>query len=111
MSRILATGAAALLALATLAAGPPGAARWPSLPSRTGTGLWIGNGPRPVPAIVFVSRAPAPDRRVVPGVGPVGRTLATGGRLLVREANGRLRELVSREALFDVADPAVSFDG
>jgi hypothetical protein len=110
MPRFLVTGAAALLALAALAAGRPGLTRWPALPPRSGTGLWIGRGPRPIPAIVFVSRAAARDPRLVPGLGPEGRTLATGGRLLVREADGRLRELVARDSFFDVADPAVSFD-
>jgi hypothetical protein len=64
-----------------------------------------------MPAIVFVSRAAARDPRIVPGLGPVGRTIVTGGRLMLREANGRLRQLLPRDALFDVADPAVSFDG
>jgi hypothetical protein len=62
---------------------------------------------------VFVSRQPAAgaERGQVPGVGPRGRTLAPGGRLLVRERDGRLRELVPRGRFHDVADPAVSWDG
>ena len=73
--------------------------------------LRLSTGPLPVPAIAFVSRAPVPgEPRIVPGLGPVGRTVATGGRLLVREANGRIRELLQDGALFDVADPAISFD-
>jgi hypothetical protein len=47
----------------------------------------------------------------IPGMGPSGRALATGGRLLVREKDGHLRELVPAAAFFDVSDPAVSFDG
>src|SRR5262247_3822731 len=79
-------------------------------PTAFGATLAFGPGPRPIPAIVFVSREPAPGGRIVPGLGPVGRTIATGGRLMVREANGRLRELLAPGALYDVADPAVSFD-
>jgi hypothetical protein len=63
-----------------------------------------------VPRLVFVSRAPAADRALVPGLGPHGRTLATGGRLLVRDPDGALRPLLSPAALFDVSDPCVSWD-
>ena len=85
---------AGLGALALAAAGPV-ARRTPALP-----------------AIVFVSRrAPVgADSGWVPGLGPHGRTLATGGRLLVRERDGRLRELVPAGRLYDVSDPAVSPD-
>ena len=65
-----------------------------------------------LPAIVFVSRhAPAgADSGWIPGLGPHGRTLVTGGRLLVRERDGRVRELVPPSRLYDVSDPAVSPD-
>src|SRR5439155_8931091 len=111
MFRTPARGLAILLTLA-LGAGPPGATHWPAGPSsRFGSMLRLSTGPLPVPAIAFVSRAPVPgEPRIVPGLGPVGRTVATGGRLLVREANGRIRELLQDGALFDVADPAISFD-
>jgi hypothetical protein len=68
---------------------------------------------RNLPPLVFVSRlAPAgADRGQVPGAGPIGRTLAPGGRLLVRERDGRVRELVPAARFHDVADPAVSWDG
>jgi hypothetical protein len=39
------------------------------------------------------------------------RESATGGRLLVREPDGTIRALIPDGALFDCADPAVSFDG
>ncbi len=67
---------------------------------------------RGLPSIVFVSRrAPAgPDSAQVPGMGPRGRALAPGGRLLVRAPDGAVRELVPAARFHDVADPAVSFD-
>jgi hypothetical protein len=46
----------------------------------------------------------------VPGLGPAGRSFAPGGRLLLRERNGRLRTLLPDSTLFDVSDPAVSWD-
>ncbi|MEO6461549.1 MAG: hypothetical protein ABIP29_00555 [Candidatus Eisenbacteria bacterium] len=66
-----------------------------------------------LPPIVFVSRQPATgsDRAQVPGVGPRGRTLAPGGRLLVREKDGRVREVLPAARFHDVSDPAVSWDG
>lgn len=66
--------------------------------------------PAAVPGIVFVSRAPAAAPGVVPGLGPAGRSLAPGGRLLLREPDGRVRELLPAGALWDVSDPAVSPD-
>ena len=70
------------------------------------------SGPE-LPPIVFVSRAPLPDslRGQVPGLGPHGAFAGAGGRLLERASNGRVRELVPRDRLFDVADPSVSDDG
>jgi hypothetical protein len=67
--------------------------------------------PRGLPPIVFASRAPAAEPGAVPGLGPHQRALATGGRLLLRERDGRVRELIAAGALHDVSDPAVSFDG
>jgi hypothetical protein len=112
MSRGLAWSVAALVAFAALGAAPAGGGHWLArLPSFGPVGS-LGLGPRPIPAIVFVSRAPVPGHPgLIPGLGPIGRTVATGGRLLVREANGRIRDLLPHGALFDVADPAVSFDG
>jgi hypothetical protein len=74
-----------------------------------------GSGPAPgsgLPAIVFVSRQPVPgDPRAIPGLGPHQRAIVTGGRLWVRERDGRVRELIARDALYDASDPAVSPDG
>ncbi len=64
-----------------------------------------------IPPLVFVSRNPIaghPER--VPGLGPEARAVVTGGRLLVRESSGRIRELAAGR-FFDVSDPAVSWDG
>lgn len=66
--------------------------------------------PRPIPAIVFVSRLPLAGSALVPGIGPAGRFAAAGGRLIVRESDGRMRELAAGR-FFDVSDPAVSYDG
>ncbi len=64
-----------------------------------------------LPPIVFVSRQPIPgEPGAVPGLGPHHRAAVTGGRLRVREPDGRLRELVPDRALYDVSDPTVSFD-
>jgi len=89
-----------LAALAALAVAALGAAPTPS-PSLL------------LPALVFVSRGiPAgADAGLVPGLGPMGRTLATGGRLLIRERDGRVHALLPPHALFDVSDPCVSWDG
>ena len=66
-----------------------------------------------LPAIVFVSRNPPPLglRGAIPGLGPGQRTLATGGRLMLRAPGGAVRELLPEAALFDVSDPCVSPDG
>jgi hypothetical protein len=94
-------------------------------PLESGIGLGFGSGtarpasvwmpvrvvPQGIPAIVFVSRNPIPgDPRAVPGLGPAHRTAATGGRLMLREPNGAVRELLPKGTLYDVSDPAVSFD-
>ena len=66
-----------------------------------------------LPPIVFVSRNPPPATRpgAIPGLGPDQRTLATGGRLMVREPGGDVRDLLPPGTLFDVSDPCVSPDG
>jgi hypothetical protein len=67
--------------------------------------------PQGIPSIVFVSRNPVPgDPGAVPGLGPAQRTVATGGRLMIREASGTVREILPKGTLYDVSDPAVSFD-
>ena len=60
-----------------------------------------------LPAIVFVSRVPLADPLAIPGLGPSHRAAAAGGRLLVREADGRVRDVLPEGALFDVSDPSV----
>jgi hypothetical protein len=63
-----------------------------------------------LPGIVFVSRQPIHgEAHAVPGLGPHQRAVVTGGRLLVREPDGRVRRLA--EELYDVSDPAVAWDG
>ncbi len=79
-----------------------------------------------LPAIVFVSRAIRdggsiylPAAKDMPGVGPHSRHRAAApGRLVVREANGRLRVLIdggrptaASLQLADVSAPDVSYDG
>lgn len=66
-----------------------------------------------LPPIVFVSRhAPTgADAGQIPGLGPHARALAPGGRLLVRDRDGRVRALLPEDALWDVSDPAVAPDG
>jgi hypothetical protein len=98
-SRPLAAGLALVLALAAPfvpAPGAPGAA---------------GLGPPRAPRLVFVSRSLPADPSVVPGLGPRGRAIAPGGRLLVREPSGRVHALLPEGVLWDVSDPAVSWDG
>ncbi len=109
--RTLRLGPGLLVLSAALGAGPAGPLHVPTLPAHPALPFSLEYGPRPVPAIVFVSRRPVPGQPgLIPGLGPVGRTLAPGGRLMLRAPDGRLRELVSPDTLFDVADPAVSFD-
>lgn len=92
----------ARLALAVLLAGTVGSALAP---------LRIGRATA-APPIVFVSRNPIPDSPgAVPGVGPLHRAAAVGGRLMVRGMNGRITPLLARGRFFDVSDPAVSYDG
>jgi hypothetical protein len=67
---------------------------------------------RNLPPIIFVSRKAPTGSSVeqIPGVGPGGRTLALGGELLIRDRDGRVRSLLPASALYDVSDPAVSWD-
>ena len=90
------TRAWTLLVLALVAPGTAPAARSPELPP-----------------IVFVSRTPLPDSLSgqVPGLGPHGTFAGAGGRLLERDSDGRVRELLPAGRLYDVARPAVSDDG
>ncbi|MFQ3599607.1 MAG: hypothetical protein SNJ66_14840, partial [Chloroherpetonaceae bacterium] len=60
-----------------------------------------------VPPIAFVARNPSPNG-AISGIGPEGRTLKTGGKLFVRERNGRLHRLASN--FFDIADVSASYD-
>ena len=77
------------------------------------------NAAAPLPPIVFVSRRPAPPDTgaaasrspIIPGFGPHARALVTGGRLMIRDPKGTLRALLPEGALYDVSDPAVSWDG
>ena len=66
-----------------------------------------------LPRLLFVARTPDPNG-LVPGLGPSGRFVAHGGRLMVRETNGRIRPFLDprpdEPRLFDVSDPAVSWD-
>ncbi|HYM81986.1 MAG TPA: hypothetical protein VEY91_11340 [Candidatus Limnocylindria bacterium] len=60
---------------------------------------------------MFVSRQPLHEPGAVPGIGPHHRAAAPGGQLLVRERNGRIRELLRPGTFFDASDPSVSWDG
>jgi hypothetical protein len=60
-----------------------------------------------VPPIAFVARNPAPDG-IISGIAPSGRTVKVGGKLFIRERNGRLRQLAPN--FFDIADVSVSYD-
>ena len=91
--------------------------RIPAVPAPARAGLLAlvlvapGAGPGGLPPIVFVSRNPVPgDPSAIPGLGPHHRALATGGRLQVRERDGRVRELLPADAFYDVSDPSVSPD-
>jgi hypothetical protein len=70
--------------------------------------------PRGLPPLVLVERRIDPALEaagVIPGLGPSGRCVAPGGRLLVREPDGRVRPLLPEGTLHDAADPCVSWDG
>ena len=73
--------------------------------------LPLGAHPRmQLPPLVFVQRERVPGSLLVPGVGPGGRTLATGGKLVVRDVDGSFHPLLPGR-FFDVSGPAVSYDG
>ncbi len=78
-----------------------------------GAGLAAIGSPRPLPPIVFVSRAvpTGAEAGQIPGLGPHGTFAGAGGRLLERAADGDIRALLSDGRFFDVADPAPSPDG
>lgn len=71
--------------------------------------LLSAGGPGGLPPLLFVSREPVEPGQV-PGVGPYGRIASAGGRLMLRERSGRVREFLPTGRFFDVADPAVSYD-
>lgn len=64
-----------------------------------------------LPPIVFVSRQPVIlEPFSVPGLGPHHRAVVTGGRLMLREPDGTVRELLPGW-FRDVAHPSVAPDG
>ncbi len=71
-----------------------------------------GAEPRGLPPIVFVSRQPPSGAHSgqIPGLGPHGSAIAGGGRLLLREPSGAVRDLLPPGAMYDVQDPDVSWD-
>src|SRR5690349_11871822 len=68
-------------------------------------------GGRALPPIVFVSRQAPPAGGEIPGLGPRGRAEVVGGRLLVREPDGRVLALLRDGAFLDVSHPSVAPDG
>lgn len=64
-----------------------------------------------LPPVVFAQRMRLPGAALALGVGPAGRTVVAGGRLIVREADGRFVPLLPEGRFFDVAHPSVSYDG
>jgi hypothetical protein len=81
-------------------------------PRRAPAPARIAPWPGRLPPIVFVSRQRAPaGTGLVPGLGPNGRTLATGGKLILRDPKGRLQALVPDGVFFDVSDPCPDWDG
>jgi hypothetical protein len=75
-----------------------------------------GGASPPFPPIVFVSRHVVPPELAagscaLPGFGPHWRTIKVGGTLMLRKADGSVSVLADRSLFFDVADPAVSWDG
>lgn len=96
--------AAGMLRLGGPAGSPPGTSFAATIGGKSSTAR-----SRPLPRLVFVRRGILPDDRI-PGFGPSGRTLAPGGRLEVREPDGRVHPLL--DSLWqDVSDPSVSWDG
>lgn len=64
-----------------------------------------------LPPIVFAQRLRLPGTALALGVGPAGRATPAGGRLVVRERDGRFVPLLPEGRFFDVQRPAVSYDG
>ncbi|MCC6349298.1 MAG: hypothetical protein IT347_06865 [Candidatus Eisenbacteria bacterium] len=64
-----------------------------------------------LPPIVFAQRLRLPGAAVALGVGPAGRAVVAGGRLVVRERDGRFVPLLPEGRFFDVQHPSVSYDG
>lgn len=64
-----------------------------------------------LPPVLFVQRERVAGSSIVPGLGPAGRTIVVGGRLIVLESDGRAHALLPEGRFYDVADPAVSYDG
>ena len=64
-----------------------------------------------LPPIVFAQRTRLPGAAVALGVGPAGRAIVAGGRLVVRERDGRFVPLLPEGRFFDVQRPSVSYDG
>lgn len=64
-----------------------------------------------LPPIVFAQRMRLPGVAVALGVGPAGRAIVAGGRLVVRERDGRFVPLLPEGRFFDVQHPSVSYDG
>jgi hypothetical protein len=102
----LGTAAALLGAFALLAAPAPRAAARgaPATQAPGGRSLRL-------PPIVFVSRRPLAEPGAIPGLGPRQRAAAPGGRLLLREPDGTIRELLPAGLLADVSHPSVAPDG
>jgi hypothetical protein len=92
---------------------PPGSVPAPTDPWLVDPrGLWWFRSPVSVPELVFVSRSPAPGDHVIPGLGPHGRTLVTRGTLMRRTTAGAVHAFLREpDPFWDVADPAVSWDG
>src|SRR5436309_1544907 len=67
---------------------------------------------RPLPPIVFVRRNALSEPGAIPGFGPHHRADAPGGTLLLRGADGSVRDVLRRATpVYDVSDPSVSPDG
>lgn len=64
-----------------------------------------------LPPILFAQRYRVPGVAIALGVGPAGRTMSAGGRLVVRERDGRFIPLHPDGEFYDVQQPDVSYDG
>src|SRR5438094_1485047 len=88
-----------------------GAARTPRDGVRVAHAAALTLQKRPLPPIVFVSRAPLAERGAIPGLGPHHRAAAPGGRLMLQSPDGAIRPLLGAGVLWDCSDPAPSPDG